>query len=265
MNNDESDKLVREYVEGIYKYGFSTKIPTQIIEREVNEETIRLISHKKEESQWLLEFRLDAYRYWKSMTMPQWVHWDIPTIDYQHISYYAEPIKNSQETGDVSKVDLELVSMFKKLGIPLEEHKEFHGVAVDAVLDSKSVKTIYKDKLREKGIIFCSMGDAIRDYPDLVKLYLGTVVSSRDNYFAALNSAVFSDGSFVYMSKGVRCPMELSTYFRINAENMGQLKRGICKGEGSKLSWTQVETGSAITWKYPNCILAGDYSQVEFY
>lgn len=333
MNNDESNKVVKEWVDGKYKYGFSTKIPTQVIEKGINEKIIRLISQKKEEPQWLLDFRLDAYRYWKSQTMPQWAHLDIPAIDYQQISYYAEPMKYSQEPENVNEVDSELAGMFKKLGIPLEEHKEFHGVAVDAVLDSKSVKTTYKDKLREKGIIFCSMGDAIRDYPDLVRLYLGTVVSSHDNYFAALNSAVFSDGSFVYIPKGVRCPMELSTYFRINAENTGQFertlivadddsyvsylegctapmrdenqlhaaiveivvmkhaevkystvqnwypgdkdgkggiynfvtKRGICKGEGSKLSWTQVETGSAITWKYPSCILAGDYSQAEFY
>ncbi len=330
----ESNKYVKKFTEQKYKYGFTTDVYTEVIEEGLNEDVIRLISSKKEEPEWLLEFRLNAYRHWLTLKMPTWAHLRIPEIDYQSISYYADPtaIKEGAPKS-LEEVDPELLNTFNKLGIPLEEQMALSGVAVDAVMDSVSVKTTFKTTLMEKGIIFCSFSEAVREHPDLVKEYLGSVVPYRDNYFAALNSAVFSDGSFVYIPKGVRCPMELSTYFRINAANTGQFertliiadddsyvsylegctapmrdenqlhaaiveiivhdraevkystvqnwfpgdsegkggvynfvtKRGHCKGVDSKLSWTQVETGSAITWKYPSCILSGDRSVGEFY
>ena len=292
---------------------------------------VRLISAKKNEPDWLLEFRLKALRYWQQLKQPDWAHLDLPPVDYQAISYYADPTKRQAQTGEI---DPELEKTFNKLGIPLNERKALAGgVAVDAVVDSVSVKTTFKEKLQDKGIIFCSISEAVREYPDLVRKYLGSVVPYRDNFYAALNSAVFSDGSFVYIPQGVRCPMELSTYFRINARGTGQFertlivcdegayvsylegctapmrdehqlhaaiveivvekdaevkystvqnwypgdkdgrggvlnlvtKRGHLRGENAKLSWTQVETGSAVTWKYPSCILAGKGSQAEFY
>ena len=321
-----------EVTKGDYKYGFVTDIDTDVIHRGLDEETIRLISAKKQEPEWLLDFRLKAFRYWQTLEMPDWALLKIPPIDYQDIIYYAAP-KKKEGPKSMDEVDPELLKTFDKLGIPLEEQKVLSGMAVDAVMDSVSVKTTFKENLAEKGIIFCSFSEAVQHHPDLVQKYLGSVVSYRDNFFAALNSAVFSDGSFIYIPKGVRCPMELSTYFRINAQNTGQFertlivaddesyvsylegctapmrdenqlhaaiveiiahdhaevkystvqnwypgdkegkggiynfvtKRGLCKGEGSKISWTQVETGSAITWKYPSCILAGDNSVGEFY
>lgn len=333
--NEGKNQFVREVAHKKYEYGFSTDVQTEIIERGLNEDVVRLISSKKEEPEWLLEFRLQAFRYWQTQKQPSWAHLKMPGIDYQAISYYADPTKGMQKDGPKSldEIDPELMKTFDKLGIPLEERLALSGTAVDAVMDSVSVKTTFKEKLSERGIIFCSISEAVREYPDLVKQYLGSVVPYRDNYFAALNSAVFSDGSFVYIPKGVRCPMELSTYFRINARNTGQFertlivcddggyvsylegctapmrdenqlhaaiveivvnenaevkystvqnwypgdaegrggvlnlvtKRGHLRGANSKLSWTQVETGSAITWKYPSCILSGDHSQAEFY
>lgn len=328
----ENNNILDEVTGSEYKYGFVTDIETETIGRGLSEDTVRLISAKKEEPEWLLEFRLNAYRHWLSMKEPDWAHLNIPPIDYQDIIYYAAP-KKKKGPKSLDEVDPELLKTFDKLGIPLEEQKILSGMAVDAVMDSVSVKTTFKEKLAEKGIIFCSFSEAVKDFPDLVKKYLGTVVSSKDNFFAALNSAVFSDGSFVYIPKGVRCPMELSTYFRINAANTGQFertlivadgdsyvsylegctapqrdenqlhaaiveiiaetnaevkystvqnwypgdkegkggiynfvtKRGVCKGDNSKISWTQVETGSAITWKYPSCVLRGDNSTAEFY
>lgn len=326
------DDIIGDVTNGEYKYGFVSDIDTDVIPRGLNEDVIRLISKKKGEPEWLLEFRLKAYRHWLTLKMPTWAHLDIPEIDYQAISYYAAP-KKKEGPKSLDEVDPELLETFNKLGIPLEEQKALSGMAVDAVMDSVSVKTTHREKLAEMGVIFCSFSEAVKDYPDLVKRYLGTVVSYRDNFFAALNSAVFSDGSFVYIPKGVRCPMELSTYFRINAAGTGQFertlivadddsyvsylegctapmrdenqlhaaiveiivedraevkystvqnwyagdaegrggvynfvtKRGLCRGDASKLSWTQVETGSAITWKYPGCILQGDNSVGEFY
>lgn len=314
-----------------YKYGFSTDIETETIEKGLNEDVVRLISAKKNEPEWLLEFRLKAFRHWLTLKMPTWAHLNIPEIDYQQIAYYAAPRKNTPKSLD--EVDPELIKTFEKLGIPLEEQKALSGVAIDAVMDSVSVKTTFRETLAEKGIIFCSISEAVKDYPDLVRTYLGSVVPYADNFFAALNSAVFSDGSFVYIPKGVRCPMELSTYFRINAAQTGQFertlivcdddayvsylegctapmrdenqlhaaiveivvmnnaevkystvqnwypgdkdgkggiynfvtKRALCKGINSKISWTQVETGSAITWKYPSCVLKGENSVGEFY
>lgn len=328
----DSNHIINEVTAGDYKYGFVTDIDTETIRRGLDEATVRLISAKKNEPEWLLEFRLKAFRYWQTLEMPAWAHLSIPSIDYQDIIYYAAP-KQKEGPKSLDEVDPELLKTFDKLGIPLEEQKHLSGMAVDAVMDSVSVKTTFKETLAEKGIIFCSFSEAVQHHPDLVQEYLGSVVSYRDNFFAALNSAVFSDGSFVYIPKGVRCPMELSTYFRINAANTGQFertlivaddeayvsylegctapmrdenqlhaaiveivakehaevkystvqnwypgdkegkggiynfvtKRGLCKGEGSKISWTQVETGSAITWKYPSCILAGDDSVGEFY
>ncbi len=328
----ENNNILDEVTGSEYKYGFVTDIETETIGRGLSEDTVRLISAKKEEPEWLLEFRLNAYRHWLSMKEPDWAHLNIPPIDYQDIIYYAAP-KKKKGPKSLDEVDPELLKTFDKLGIPLEEQKILSGMAVDAVMDSVSVKTTFKEKLAEKGIIFCSFSEAVKDFPDLVKKYLGTVVSSKDNFFAALNSAVFSDGSFVHIPKGVRCPMELSTYFRINAANTGQFertlivadedsyvsylegctapqrdenqlhaaiveiiaetnaevkystvqnwypgdkegkggiynfvtKRGVCKGDNSKISWTQVETGSAITWKYPSCVLRGDNSIAEFY
>ena len=327
----QDEKLIQDITSGEYKYGFTTDIETEIIPIGINEDIIRLISQKKEEPEWLLEFRLKAFEKWETMTMPTWAHLDIPPIDYQAIAYYAAPRKKAPNSLD--EVDPELLKTFEKLGIPLEEQKALSGMAVDAVMDSVSVKTTFRDNLAELGIIFCSFSEAVKHHPDLVKKYLGSVVPHTDNFFAALNCAVFSDGSFVYIPKGVRCPMELSTYFRINAGNTGQFertlivadegsyvsylegctapmrdenqlhaaiveivvmkdaevkystvqnwypgdkdgkggiynfvtKRGICAGENAKLSWTQVETGSAITWKYPSCILKGDNSTAEFY
>ena len=329
---ESSEQILDRATSEGYKYGFTSDIDTDIIPRGLNEEVVRLISRKKNEPEWLLDFRLKAFRYWQTLEMPRWAHLDIPEIDFQAISYYAEPVRK-KAPGSFDEVDPELIETFNKLGIPLEEQKVLSGMAVDAVMDSVSVKTTHREKLAEKGIIFCSISEAVKDYPDLVKKYLGSVVSYRDNFFAALNSAVFSDGSFVYIPKGVRCPMELSTYFRINAAGTGQFertlivadddsyvsylegctapqrdenqlhaaiveivveeraevkystvqnwyagdaegkggvynlvtKRGLCRGDHSKLSWTQVETGSAITWKYPSCVLQGEGSRGEFY
>ena len=328
----ESNEYVRKVAEEKYKYGFTTDIHTEIIDKGLNEDVIRLISSKKEEPEWLLEFRLQAYRYWLTQEEPKWGHLQMPEIDYQAISYYADPTKKKDDNGK-KEIDPELMKTFDKLGIPLEERLALSGMAVDAVMDSVSVKTTFKEKLAEKNIIFCSISEAVKEHPELVRQYLGSVVPYRDNYFAALNSAVFSDGSFVFIPKNTRCPMELSTYFRINARNTGQFertlivceegsyvsylegctapmrdenqlhaaiveivvldnaevkystvqnwypgdaegkggvlnlvtKRGHLRGVNSKLSWTQVETGSAITWKYPSCILTGDNSQAEFY
>ncbi|MBQ3895924.1 MAG: Fe-S cluster assembly protein SufB, partial [Paludibacteraceae bacterium] len=323
-NND--DKIIEELANEEYKYGFTTDIDTDYIPAGLNEDTIRLISEKKGEPDWLLEFRLKAYNQWKKMEMPHWPHLDLPELDYQAIKYYAAP-KQKKGPESLDEVDPELLKTFDKLGIPIEEQKMHVGMAVDAIMDSVSVKTTNKEKLAAEGIIFCSISEAVKNYPDLVKKYLGSVVPAGDNFFAALNSAVFSDGSFVYIPKGVRCPMELSSYFRINAINTGQFertlivaddesyvsylegctapardeyqlhaaiveiivndraevkystvqnwypgdkqgkggvynfvtKRGLCKDD-AKLSWTQVETGSAITWKYPSCVLKGDNS-----
>ena len=329
----EKDKeLIEDIEKQEYKYGFTSDIETETIPRGLNEEVVRLISTKKGEPEWMTERRLKAYRHWLNMVPPTWAHLTIPPIDFQDVIYYAAP-KPSKKLASMDEVDPELKRTFDKLGIPLEEQMALAGVAVDAVMDSVSVKTTFKETLAEKGIIFCSMSEAIRDYPELIQKYLGSVVPYTDNFYAALNAAVFSDGSFCYIPKGVRCPMELSTYFRINAAGTGQFertlivadegayvsylegctaprrdenqlhaavveivvekdaevkystvqnwypgdkdgkggiynfvtKRGLCKGEGSKISWTQVETGSAITWKYPSCILAGDNSVGEFY
>ncbi len=328
----KQNQFVSEVADKKYEYGFTTDVETEIIDKGLNEDVIRLISSKKGEPDWLLEHRLKAYRYWLTLEQPDWAHVNLPQIDYQAISYYADPTKKQKDAGN-KEIDPELMKTFDKLGIPLEERMMLAGVAVDAVMDSVSVKTTFKEKLQEKGIIFCSISEAVRENPELVRKYLGSVVPYRDNYFAALNTAVFSDGSFVYIPKGVRCPMELSTYFRINAINTGQFertlivcdeggyvsylegctapqrdenqlhaaiveiviekdaevkystvqnwypgdaegkggvynlvtKRGLLRGENAKLSWTQVETGSAITWKYPSCVLTGDGSQAEFY
>src|SRR5574344_1624501 len=280
----DNNEFVKKVAEQKYEFGFTTDVHTEIIPNGLNEDIVRLISEKKGEPEWMLDFRLQAFRFWEQQTQPSWGHVHVPPIDYQAISYYADPLAKKPE-GD-GKIDPELEKTFDKLGIPLEERLALSGnTAVDAIMDSVSVKTTFKDKLREKGIIFCSIGEAIKEHSELVRQYLGTVVPYRDNFFAALNSAVFSDGSFVYIPKGVKCPMELSSYFRINARNTGQFertliiadengrggvlnlvtKRGDLRGEGSKLSWTQVETGSAITWKYPSCVLRGDNSQAEFY
>lgn len=324
--------VIKEVAEGDYKYGFFSDIDTEIIPVGLNEDVVRLISAKKGEPEWMLDFRLKAYRHWLGMVPPKWGHLRMPDIDFQAISYYAAPVKK-EGPKSLDEVDPELLKTFDRLGIPLQEQKQLSGMAVDAVMDSVSVKTTHKEALAEKGIIFCSISEAIRDYPDLIKKYLGSVVSYKDNFYAALNSAVFSDGSFVYIPKGVRCPMELSTYFRINASGTGQFertlivadddsyvsylegctapmrdenqlhaaiveiivedraevkystvqnwyagdkdgrggiynlvtKRGLCRGDYSKLSWTQVETGSAITWKYPSCVLMGEGSVGEFY
>ena len=330
--NDDNQNILNEFTNKDYEYGFVTNINTDFIPKGLNENIVRLISSKKNEPEWLLDFRLKAYQHWTTMKMPDWAHLNIPPIDYQEIIYYAAP-KTKADVKNPDEVDPELLKTFDKLGIPLHEQKMLSGMAIDAVMDSVSVKTTYKENLAEKGIIFCSFSEAVKEHPDLVKKYLGSVVPYRDNFFAALNSAVFSDGSFVFIPKGVRCPMELSTYFRINAMNTGQFertlivaeddsyvsylegctaprrdenqlhaaiveivaldhaevkystvqnwypgdkngnggiynfvtKRGHCKGESSKIFWTQVETGSAITWKYSSCILSGDNSIGEFY
>ena len=331
MRNDmKQDNIIEELSGKEYEHGFVTDVDQEFIPKGLNEDIIRLISAKKEEPQWLLDFRLDAFRKWQKMTVPTWGHLDIPEIDFQDIIYYAAPKKESDRP---KEIDPELEKTFDKLGIPLNERAALAGVAVDAVFDSVSVATTFRAALAEKGIIFCSFSEAVKEHPDLVRKYLATVVPSGDNFYSALNSAVFSDGSFCYIPKGVRCPMELSSYFRINAKGTGQFertlivadegsyvsymegctapmrdenqlhaavveiivekdadvrystvqnwypgdaqgrggifnfvtKRGICKGSGSHLSWTQVETGSAITWKYPSTILKGDNSSSEFY
>ncbi|HPC98916.1 MAG TPA: Fe-S cluster assembly protein SufB [Bacteroidales bacterium] len=331
MQENNGNDIIKEVTSGEYKYGFYTDIETDKIPKGLNEDVIRLISSRKGEPEWLLDFRLKAYRHWLTMKMPRWPNLKIPAIDYQDIIYFAAP--KSRTTEEKGGIDPELKKTFDRLGIPLEEQKILSGVAVDAVMDSVSVKTTFRETLAELGIIFCSFSEAVREYPDLVKKYMATVVPYTDNFFAALNSAVFSDGSFCYIPKGVKCPMELSTYFRINSANTGQFertlivadeesyvsymegctapmrdenqlhaaiveiiaeknaevkystvqnwypgdsegkggifnfvtKRGICRGDNSKISWTQVETGSAITWKYPSCILKGDNSSGEFY
>jgi len=331
METDQ-DRIINDVTSGDYKYGFYTDIETEKIPRGLNEGTVRLISEKKEEPEWLLEFRLKSFRHWQTMKMPSWANLKIPEIDYQDIIYYAAP-RQKPRLDSLDDIDPELKRTFDRLGIPLEEQKHLSGVAVDAVMDSVSVRTTFRETLAEMGIIFCSFSEAVREFPELVKRYMGTVVPYTDNFFAALNSAVFSDGSFCYIPKGIRCPMELSTYFRINSANTGQFertllvadeesyvsylegctapmrdenqlhaavveiiaeknaevkystvqnwypgdkdgiggifnfvtKRGLCRGESSKISWTQVETGSAITWKYPSCILRGDNSTGEFY
>ncbi len=324
---------IKELEDDDYKYGFhSDGISTEIIPPGLSEEVVRLISQKKGEPEWLLDFRLKAFRHWLTLTPPDWAHLQIPPIDFQAISYYAAPTKK-EGPKSLDEVDPEILDTFNKLGIPLHEQKALSGMAVDAVMDSVSVKTTHQAKLAELGIVFCSFSEAVKEHPDLVRKYLGKVVSYADNFYAALNSAVFSDGSFVYIPKGVRCPMELSTYFRINAAGTGQFertlivadddayvsylegctaprrdenqlhaaiveiiaekraevkystvqnwyagdkegrggvynfvtKRGLCRGDNSKISWTQVETGSAITWKYPGCILKGNGSVGEFY
>lgn len=333
MNEEKKNgNILEEVTSGDYKYGFYTDIETEVAPMGLNEDIIRFISTKKNEPEWLLEYRLKAYRYWLTIEEPDWALLEHPPINYQDIIYFAAP-KPKKELTSLDEVDPELIDTFNKLGISLEEQKLMTGVAVDAVIDSVSVKTTFQDTLAKHGIIFCSFSDAVQNHPDLVKKYLGTVVPYNDNYFAALNSAVFSDGSFCYIPSGVRCPMELSTYFRINAANTGQFertlliadeggyvsylegctapqrdenqlhaaiveivahdnaevkystvqnwypgdkegkggvynfvtKRGLCKGVNSKISWTQVETGSAITWKYPSCVLLGDNSIGEFY
>lgn len=329
----KDDELLNELAVQEYKYGFTTDIEMDVAPAGLNEDTIRFISAKKNEPDWLLEWRLKAFRVFQEMKMPEWQNFKMPDVDFQSISYWASP-KEKPKLNSLDEVDPELLDTFKKLGIPLDEQKVLAGVvAVDAVFDSVSVKTTFQEKLKEKGVIFSSFGEAVQEHPELVRKYLGTVVPQTDNIYAALNSAVFSDGSFVYIPKGVHCPMELSTYFRINAANTGQFertlivadegsyvsylegctapmrdenqmhaavvelvamkdaeikystvqnwypgdkegkggiynfvtKRGICKGENSKISWTQVETGSAITWKYPSVILQGDHSVGEFY
>ena len=315
-----------------YKYGFTSDIETETLPKGLSEDVVRQISAKKGEPEFLLEWRLKAFRHWQTMTEPKWPNVDYPPVDFQDIIYYAAP-KKKPVLNSLDEADPELIRTFEKLGIPLDEQKILAGVAVDAVIDSVSIKTTYKEKLAELGIIFSSFSEAVKDHPDLIKKYLGSVVPPKDNFYAALNSAVFSDGSFVYIPKGVRCPMELSTYFRINERNTGQFertlivaeegshvsylegctapmrdenqlhaavvelvamddatikystvqnwypgdkdgkggiynfvtKRGICAGNRSKITWTQVETGSAITWKYPSCVLKGDNSIGEFY
>ena len=331
MDIKEEDKIIQEVTRQEYKEGFVTDVGQDFIPKGLNEDIIRTISRLKEEPEWMLEFRLGAFRKWQKMEMPEWGHLDMPVIDFQNIIYYAAPKKNSERP---KEIDPKLEETFEKLGIPVREREALAGVvAVDAVFDSVSVATTFRASLAEKGIIFCSFSEAVKEHPDLVRKYLASVVPVGDNFFAALNSAVFSDGSFCYIPKGVRCPMELSSYFRINAAGTGQFertlivadegsqlsymegctapmrdenqlhaavveivvekdadvkystvqnwypgdaqgrggilnlvtKRGICKGSGSHLSWTQVETGSAITWKYPSTILKGDYSSSEFY
>ncbi len=331
MSTTETQKI-EELANKEYKFGFITDIEADTIPKGLNEDVIRQLSAKKQEPEWMTEWRLKAYRHWLTMEEPKWPNVKYPPVDYQEISYYSAP-KSTPKYKSLDEVDPELLDTYKKLGISLDEQKMLAGVAVDAVFDSVSVATTFKGKLNEMGIIFCSFSEAVREHPDLVKKYLGSVVPYTDNYYATLNSAVFSDGSFVYIPKGVRCPMELSTYFRINAANTGQFertliiaddnayvsylegctapmrdenqlhaavvelvalensqikystvqnwypgdkdgkggiynfvtKRGACRGTNSKISWTQVETGSAITWKYPSCILQGDNSIGEFY
>jgi Fe-S cluster assembly protein SufB len=329
---EQQTDILEEIVSSDYKYGFVSDIDQEIAPKGLNEDSIRLISSKKNEPEWMLEWRLAAFEKWKSMKEPKWPNVNYPAIDFNDISYYAAP-KNKVAPKSLDEVDPELLKTFEKLGISLAEQERLSGIAVDAVLDSVSVATTFKDKLASMGIIFCSMSEAIQEHPELVKQYIGSVVPASDNFYSALNSAVFTDGSFCYIPKGVRCPMELSTYFRINAKDTGQFertlivaedgsyvsylegctapmrdenqlhaavveivalenaevkystvqnwypgdkdgkggiynfvtKRGICKGRNSKISWTQVETGSAITWKYPSVVLLGDNSIGEFY
>jgi Fe-S cluster assembly protein SufB len=328
----KDNQILEELTSSDYKYGFETLIENDSAPKGINEDIIRFISAKKEEPEWMLELRLKAFRHWITLKEPTWSNVHYSKIDFQDIIYYSAP-KPKKELKSLDEVDPELLETFKKLGISLEEQKRLSGVAVDAVIDSVSVKTTFKKTLGELGIIFCSFSEAVREHPDLIQKYLGSVVPMTDNFFAALNAAVFTDGSFCYIPKGVRCPMELSTYFRINASGTGQFertlivaeegsyvsylegctapqrdenqlhaavveiyaeknaevkystvqnwypgnkegkggiynfvtKRGLCKGDHSKISWTQVETGSAVTWKYPSCILKGDYSVGEFY
>jgi Fe-S cluster assembly protein SufB len=329
---EDKNSIIDEVTQSEYKYGFVTDIEMEMAPKGLNEDTIRFISAKKNEPEFFLEARLKAFRHWLTLEEPDWAHVSYPPIDYQDIIYYAAP-KKKPELESLDEVDPELLDTFSKLGISLEEQKRLSGVAVDAVMDSVSVKTTFSETLEKYGIIFCSFSEAVQNHPDLVKKYMGSIVPYTDNYFAALNSAVYSDGSFCYIPRGVRCPVELSTYFRINAANTGQFertliiaeegsyvsymegctapmrdenqlhaaiveiiahdnaevkystvqnwypgnkkgeggiynfvtKRGMCKGVNSKISWTQVETGSAITWKYPSCILLGDNSVGEFY
>ena len=324
--------VIQNLVNQPYKHGFRTDIESDVVAKGLNEDVIRLISAKKNEPEWLLEFRLQAFRHWQAMTEPKWPNVKYPKIDFQDISYYSAP-KSKATKKSMDEVDPELLRTFEKLGVPMHERAALAGVAVDVVFDSVSVTTTYKEKLGELGIVFCSFSEAVRDHPDLVKQYLGSVVPHTDNFYASLNSAVFSDGSFCFIPKGVKCPMDLSTYFRINTQDSGQFertliiaeegaqvsylegctapqfdtnqlhaavvelvaldnaeikystvqnwfagdengkggiynfvtKRGLCKGVNSKISWTQVETGSAITWKYPSCVLLGDNSVGEFY
>ena len=239
MEENQND-IISALAEGDYKYGFTSDIDTEFIRKGLDEEIVRLISAKKGEPEWLLEYRLKAFRHWQTLSMPDWAHLNIPPIDFQDIIYYAAPCKNTGGSGNPDDIDPELKKTFEKLGIPLEEQLVLAGVAVDAVLDSSSVKTTFRETLAEKGIIFCSISEAVREYPDLVRKYLGTVVSHTDNFYAALNSAVFSDGSFCYIPKGVRCPVELSTYFRINARGTGQFERTLLVAdEGSYVSYLE--------------------------
>lgn len=328
----EQNKEINQFLKKSYEYGFETDIESETLPPGINEDVIRIISKKKNEPEFLLNWRLKAFAYWKNLEAPEWSQLNIDPIDYQSISYFSKP-KQDDGPKSLDEVDPKLLETYEKLGIPLHERAKLAGVAVDAVFDSVSVVTTFKDKLAEAGVIFCSFSEAVQDHPELIKKYLGKVVPYRDNYFAALNAAVFSDGTFVYIPKGVRCPMELSTYFRINEAKTGQFertlivadedsyvsylegctapmrdenqlhaavvelialndseikystvqnwypgdekgkggiynfvtKRGDCRGENSKISWTQIETGSAITWKYPSCILRGDNSSGEFH
>jgi Fe-S cluster assembly protein SufB len=332
MSKDTSTETLDDYTKSDYKYGFTSNIDTELIPKGLNEDTIRLISSKKEEPQWMLDWRLEAFRHWQTLTEPKWPNVKYPPVNYQDIIYYADP-KPQKILDSLDEVDPELLKTYEKLGISIDEQKRLTGVAMDIVIDSVSVATTFKEQLSELGIIFCSFGEAVKEHPELVKKYMGSVVPTSDNFFAALNSAVFTDGSFCYIPKGVRCPMELSTYFRINSAGTGQFertliiaeegsyvsylegctapmrdenqlhaavvelvamdnaeikystiqnwypgdkngkggiynfvtKRGLCAGVRSKISWTQVEAGSAVTWKYPSCILKGDYSTGEFY
>ena len=329
----ETSQTLDKYVQDKYKYGFVTEIQSERPKKGLNEETIKFISNKKNEPEWMLNWRLDCYKKWLRMSDPQWANLKFPKIDYQDIYYFSAPKGFEDKPKDLSEVDPKLIETYNKLGIPLEEQKVLAGVAVDAVFDSVSVATTYKGELEKLGIVFCSISEAVKTHPNLVKKYLGSVIPPGDHSFSALNSAVFTDGSFVYIPENVKCPMELSTYFRINAEETGQFertliiadkgsyvsylegctapqrdtnqlhaanvelialenaeikystvqnwypgdeegkggiynfvtKRGLCKGKNSKISWTQVETGSALTWKYPSCILKGDNSVGEFY
>jgi Fe-S cluster assembly protein SufB len=332
VNVSQTQQILKEVTQAGYKYGFESNIATEMVPKGLDETTIQLISAKKNEPAWMLAWRIEAYRHWLTMQAPKWPNVHYPSIDYQDIIYYAAPQKKPV-LNSIDEVDPELLATFKKLGISLEEQKRLANVAMDVVMDSVSVATTFQTTLRELGIIFCPFSEAVQQHPELIKKYLGTVVPPQDNYFAALNAAVFSDGSFCYIPKGVRCPMELSTYFRINAANTGQFertliiaeeeayvsylegctapmrdenqlhaavveihaaqdaevkyatiqnwypgdkegkggiynfvtKRGICAGDSAKISWTQVETGAAITWKYPSCVLMGDNSVGEFY
>ena len=333
MNSQQTQKQIDDYADQNYKYGFETLIESERSEKGLNEDTIKFISAKKKEPQWMLDWRLKSFAKWKTMQDPTWANINFPKIDYQNIYYFSAPKGFENKPKSLDEVDPKLLETYNKLGIPLQEQKVLAGVAVDAVFDSVSVATTYKGELEKLGIIFCSISEAIQDHPELIKKYLGSVIPPGDHRFSALNSAVFTDGSFVYVPENVHCPIELSTYFRINAEETGQFertliiadkgsyvsylegctapqrdtnqlhaanvelialdnaeikystvqnwypgdkdgkggiynfvtKRGLCKGVNSKISWTQVETGSAITWKYPSCILKGDHSIGEFY